>query len=149
MSETTTKLNPYLFFGGDCREAMEFYKTIFGGELTISTFGDGPAEAHQDPAANTEAIKPKVMHAKLAGEVTILASDNPHGTSASSNDKFSLSLEGSDEAKLTDYFNKLSKNGNITAPLIKQFWGDTFGMLTDQFQVNWMVNVTSGGDSQG
>jgi PhnB protein len=143
----TTKLNPYLFFGGNCREAMEFYQTVFGGELTISTFGESPADAHQDPAANTEEIKDKIMHAKLNGDVVILASDNPHGTTDDNNDRFSLSLEGTDEDTLTGYFEKLSENGTVTAPLMKQFWGEVFGMVTDQFKVNWMISVNSGTNS--
>jgi PhnB protein len=143
----TTKLNPYLFFGGNCREAMEFYQTVFGGELTISTFGESPADAHQDPAANTDEIKDKIMHAKLNGDVVILASDNPHGTTDDNNDRFSLSLEGTDEDTLTGYFEKLSENGTVTAPLMKQFWGEVFGMVTDQFKVNWMISVNSGTNS--
>jgi PhnB protein len=143
----TTKLNPYLFFGGNCREAMEFYQTVFGGELTISTFGESPADAHQDPAANTEEIKDKIMHAKLNGDVVILSSDNPHGTTDDNNDRFSLSLEGTDEDTLTGYFEKLSENGTVTAPLMKQFWGEVFGMVTDPFKVNWMISVNSGTNS--
>jgi PhnB protein len=143
MAQTITSLNPYLFFGGNCREAMEYYKQVFGGELTLSTFGDGPADAHQDPKANSDDMKAKIMHARLDGDIVLLASDSPHNTSNKNIDQFSLSLSGSDEARLTGYFEKLAQNGQITAPLVKQFWGDTFGMLTDQFGINWMVNITS------
>jgi len=144
MSQATTKLNPYLFFGGNCREAMEFYQSVFNGELSMSTYSEGPADAHQDPKANSDEMKDKIMYAKLNGDIVILASDNPHNTSAINSGQFSLSLEGSNEAVLTGYYNKLSEKGHITAPLTKQFWGDFFGMLTDQFGINWMVNITAG-----
>lgn len=142
MSQQTTKLNPYLFFGGNCREAMEFYQSVFGGELTFSTYGEGPADAHQDPKANSDEMRDKIMFAKLNGDLVILASDNPHLTANVNSGQFSLSLEGSNEALLTGYYEKLSVNGQITAPLIKQFWGDFFGMLTDQFGINWMINIS-------
>ena len=141
MSQTNVTLNPHLFFGGNCREAMEFYRHVFGGELTLSTFGEGPDDAHQDPKANSEEVKSKIMYAKLDGDVVLLASDNPNNTAAKNTGQFGLSLEGSDETRFRDYFEKLSQNGQVTAPLIKQFWGATFGMVTDQYGVNWMVNV--------
>ncbi|WP_461088177.1 VOC family protein [Spirosoma gilvum] len=143
MSQAATQLNPYLFFGGNCREAMEFYKSVFGGELTISTFGEGPADAHQDPKANSEETKEKIMHARLNGDVVLLASDDPNSDEPKNISQISLSLEGSDEARLSGYFEKLSQNGQILAPLGKQFWGDIFGMLTDQFGINWMISITS------
>jgi PhnB protein len=145
MTQSATKLNPYLFFGGDCRQAMEFYQRVFGGTLSLSTFGDGPADAHQDPKANSEEMKTNIMHAKLEGEITLLASDNPQLEGTPTNGQFSLSLEGTDEARLKGYFEKLSENGRVTAPLTRQFWGDTFGMVTDQFNVNWMVSITTAG----
>jgi PhnB protein len=141
MKQTTTNLNPYLFFGGNCQEAMEFYKSIFGGELMIKTYGEGPADAHSDPRANSAEMKDKIMHARLTGDIVILASDNPHNTEPKNTGQFSLSIEGSEEERLKNYFNKLSQNGHITAPLVKQFWGDIFGMVTDKFGINWMVNI--------
>lgn len=141
MTQVATTLIPHLFFGGNCREAMEFYKTIFGGELILATYGEGPADAHKDPKANSAEMKTKIMYAKLSGDISLLASDNPHNTDAKNTGQFALSLESTEVVKLTAYFEKLSENGQITAPLIRQFWGDTFGMLTDQFGVNWMVNI--------
>ncbi|GAB3957593.1 VOC family protein [Spirosoma harenae] len=141
MAQTT--LNPYLFFPGNCREAMEFYKHIFGGELTLNTFGDGPPDAHADPKANSEDVKSKIMHARLSGDIVLLASDDPNSTESNKKGHFSLSLEGTDNAKLTDYFEKLSQNGTVQAPLVRQFWGDVFGMVTDQYGVNWMVSINA------
>ena len=143
MTQVTVKLNPHLFFGGNCREAMEFYRQVFGGELLLTTFGEGPADAHKDPKANSEEMKTKIMYAKLSGDIVLLASDNPHNTEAKNSGQFSLSLDGSDEATLRGYFEKLAENGQITAPLAKQFWGDTFGMVTDQYGINWMVSSTA------
>ncbi|WP_420149500.1 VOC family protein [Spirosoma sp.] len=144
MNPNSVILNPYLFFDGNCREAMEFYKHVFGGELMLTTFGEGPADAHADPKANSADVKDKIMHARLTGDVVLLASDNPNGTEAKNSNPFSLSLEGSDEQRLQTYFDKLSENGDVKAPLVKQFWGDVFGMVTDRFGVNWMVTISGG-----
>ncbi|CAN5629920.1 VOC family protein [soil metagenome] len=143
MTQVAVKLNPHLFFGGNCQEAMEFYKDVFGGELILAPYGDGPADAHKDPKANTAEMKTKIMYAKLSGDIVLLASDNPHNTDARNTGQFGLSLESPDEVRLKGYFEKLAERGQITAPLIKQFWGDTFGMVTDQFGVNWMVTITT------
>ena len=143
MTPVTVKLNPHLFFGGNCREAMKFYQRIFGGELVLTPFGEGPADAHKDPKANSAEMKTKIMYAKLSGDIVLLASDNPHNTEAKNSGQFGLAIEGTDEAKLSEYFDKLAETGQITAPLIKQFWGDTFGMVTDQYGVNWMVSITA------
>ncbi|MBD2753241.1 VOC family protein [Spirosoma validum] len=142
MNQNPVLLNPYLFFDGNCREAMEFYKSVFGGELVLTTFGEGPADAHAEPKANSADVKDQIMHARLSGDVVLLASDNPNGTEARNSNPFSLSLEGSDEQRLQTYFNKLSENGKVTAPLTRQFWGDVFGMVTDQFGINWMVSIS-------
>jgi PhnB protein len=143
MQHAASALHPYLFFGGNCRQAMQFYQQVFGGNLTLSTFGEGPADAHQDPLANSEEQKTRIMHARLEGAVTLLASDNPHLTSAADRTTFSLSLEGSDAPRLSAYFEQLSQGGHITSPLQLQFWGATFGMLTDRYGVNWMINITA------
>jgi PhnB protein len=144
MQHVVSALHPYLFFGGNCRQAMEFYQQVFGGALTMSTFGDGPAEAHQDPLANSQEQKVNIMHARLEGDVTLLASDNPHLTSAPDRTTFSLTLEGPDAPRLSAYFEHLSQGGQITSPLQPQFWGATFGMLTDRYGIHWMISITAG-----
>jgi len=123
------KLIPYLFFVGNCREAMEFYKIVFGGELSLSPYEGERAD--------------KIMHAHLSGgEISLMASDStrtePYETSS-----ISLSLGGTDSEKLTNTFNALAVGGKVQAELTKQFWGDTFGMLTDKFGVDWMVNISA------
>lgn len=130
-------LVPYLFFKGNAREAMEFYKSVFGGELTIQTLGEAPKEA-QPPGGNPN----DVMHANLKGPVNLLGSDSSMASEKTA--KVELSLGGTDEPQLRDIFDALAEGGKIRMPLSKQFWGDIFGMLTDKFGVDWMVNI---GDS--
>ncbi len=128
-------LEPYLFFKGNAKEAMEFYKSVFGGELEISTMADSPLEAQMPGTKPTD-----VMHASLkGGSVNIMASDSQ--TASDKAAKVELSLGGTDEAQMHKLFDSLSEGGQVRMPLEKQFWGDTFGMLTDKFGVDWMMNI--------
>jgi len=130
-------LNPYLFFSGNCREAMEFYKQVFGGTLNVMTYDEMPGG--QQP----EAMKGKVMHASLTdGDAALMASDSPQADRLGTG-KISLSLSGTDESRLRTIFDRLSSGGKVTSPLKKEFWGDTFGSLTDRFGVEWMVNISA------
>jgi len=131
-----TKLNPYLSFKDNARQAMEFYQTVFGGKLAMSTFKE--YHASQDASEDN-----KVMHAVLeAGNgITFMASDTPNRMEYKAGTNYSMSLSGDNEAELKGYFEKLSAGGNITMPLEKAPWGDTFGMLTDKFGVSWLVNI--------
>ena len=133
-----TNLNPYLSFKDNTREAMEFYKTVFGGKLTINTFKD--FHASQTPDEDN-----LIMHSMLEADngITFMASDTPNRMEYRVGTNFSMSLSGDNEAELRSYFEKLSASGNITMPLEKAPWGDTFGMLTDKFGVAWLVNITS------
>ena len=134
----TTKLNPYISFQNNARQAMQFYQSVFGGELTISTFKEFGMS--QDPSQDN-----LVMHAMLvtgAGQ-TLMAADTPAGMEYRPGTNFSVSLSGDDEAELTGYFEKLSAGGTVTMPLAKQVWGDSFGMCTDPFGVGWMVNIAA------
>ena len=127
--------NPYIFFRGDCREAMEFYKAIFGGELTIQTYDEvpGPTQA---------GMEGKVMHASLSGGlISLMGSDTEQASEKAA--KITLSLGGSSEEKLTSLFNQLSDGGEIISNLKKEFWGDTFGNLTDKYGIEWMVNISA------
>ena len=133
----TTRLNPYLGFKDNAREAMEFYKSVFGGELTISTFKEG-GMPHGPGDEN------KIMHADLRAPngFVLMGSDTPTGMPHSSMSNISISLSGDDEAELKGYWDKLSKGGDITMPLEKAPWGDSFGMLADKFGVAWLVNIS-------
>ena len=130
-----SRLNPYIGFDGNARQAMEFYKDVFGGELTVSTYGELGGAAPGD--------ENKVMHSQLEtpSGFTLMGSDAPAGMPRDAGSSISVSLSG-DDANLRDYFQKLSQDGSVTMPLAKQAWGDEFGMVTDPFGVQWMVNVS-------
>ena len=133
-----TSFNPYLNFNGNAAEAMRFYQSALGGELHIQTFGEAGV-------AQNDAEKNLTMHAALTSAgITLFASDGRPGTKVIFGDNVHLSLNGDDESTLSGYFNRLAEGGKVDMPLKKQFWGDTFGMLTDKFGVHWMVNIDSG-----
>jgi PhnB protein len=131
-----SRLNPYVSFQDNARQAMEFYKDVFGGTLTISTFGE-----YGDPTAPGA---DGIMHAQLETDngFTLMASDTPPGMSRNPGDNISISLSGDDEQELRGYWDKLSSGGNITMPLEKQMWGDFFGSCVDRFGVSWLVNIS-------
>jgi PhnB protein len=133
-----SKLNPYLSFKDNAREAMEFYRTVFGGTLQVSTFKD--YHASHDPSEDH-----LIMHSVLEAEngITFMASDTPSRMEYRAGTNMSMSLNGDNEAELKAYFEKLSAGGRVTMPLEKVIWGDSFGMCTDQFGVQWLVNITS------
>jgi PhnB protein len=130
------RLNPYLNFDGNARAAMKFYATVFGGELTITTFGQ---YGTKEPG-----LRNKIMHAMLEAPdgLTLMASDLPPGTERSSGTDVSLSLSGDDAETLRGYWKKLARGGQVHMPLEKQMWGDEFGQCTDKFGVSWMVNIS-------
>ena len=131
-----TQLNPYLNFDGSTRDAMEFYHSVLGGSLDLQTFGDAPMETPEEH-------KGRILHGRLESEgVTIMASDTQPGQAVVPGDNVNLSLMGSDLGRLTEVFDGLAQGGEVTMPLAEQFWGDTFGMLTDRFGIHWMVNVS-------
>ncbi len=137
MSSVRTTLNPYLTFNGNAAEAMKFYHSILGGELTMQTFG----EANM---ARTPEEKDRIVHAALKNDtLTLMASDGMISQPAKFGDNVSMSIQGQDGEKLTEIFNKLAEGGKVNMPLAKQFWGDTYGMLTDKFGIHWMVNIAS------
>jgi PhnB protein len=131
-----SRLNPYLSFDGNAREAGETYRDVFGGELTINTFGDYGA-------ADDESLKDKVMHGQLETPAgfTLMVSDMPPGMPHQPGNTITVSLSGDDEAELRGYWDKLSEGGTVSMPLEKQMWGDLFGMCTDRFGTPWMVNI--------
>jgi PhnB protein len=132
-----TKLNPYISFKDSTSEAMNFYHSIFGGKLTMSTFKE--FHASQDPSEDD-----LIMHSQLETEngITLMASDTPNRMEYRAGTNFGISLSGDNEAELTAYFEKLSEGGVVTMPLTKATWGDTFGMCTDKFGVSWLVNIS-------
>ncbi|WP_309108510.1 VOC family protein [Arthrobacter sp.] len=131
-----TRLNPYIGFRDNAREAMTYYQSVFGGELTMSTFGE--FQASEDPGEQD-----KIMHAMLTTDsgMVLMGADTPNGMSYNPGDNFSVSLSGEDEAELRGYWDRLSSDGRITVPFEPAPWGDTFGMCTDKFGVPWLVNA--------
>ena len=131
-------VNPYLFFRGNAREAMEFYKSIFGGELTLSTYDDVPGPT-------PEGMEGKLMHADLrSGNITLMGSDTQEASEKAA--KVTISLSGSDEEKLTGIFNQPSEGVEVQHPLKKEAWGDMFGQLTDKYGIDWMMNINAAKD---
>lgn len=133
-----TKLNPYINFKNTTRQAMEFYKSIFGGELRLSTFKE--FNASQDPSEDN-----MIMHAELnsGSGIVFMAADTPRRMEYHPGANIRMSLTGDDEAELTGYFRKLSAGGQVSQPLEKAPWGDMFGMCTDKFGIAWFVNITA------
>src|SRR4051794_14958274 len=135
------RLNPYISFDGRAGEAMAFYRDIFGGELTTTTYGESGMAQESDDGN-------RVMHAQLDAPngMTLMASDSPPGMPHQPPAGVSLSLSGDDEAQLSGYWDRLADGGTVTMPLEAAPWGDKFGMVTDRYGVPWMVNIA--GDRQ-
>jgi|SRR3989344_3266654 len=131
------KLTTYLLFNGTCKQAMEFYKSVFGGELNLIKVGDSPIK-DQMPVVMHE----KVLNARLKSEnVDISASDwlRPDRTPIQGN-TVCLYLSGGTHQGLKEFFDKLSEGANVTDPLQEQFFG-TYGALNDQFGIRWMFQA--------
>jgi PhnB protein len=132
----TLRLNPYISFDGNAREAMEFYKSVFGGELSLSTFGELGGEDTPNPD--------KIMHGMLETDsgFTLMCADTPPGMEHEPGNNFAVSLSGDDGDELRGFWEQLSGDGIVTVALEKQVWGDEFGMCVDRFGISWMVNIS-------
>jgi PhnB protein len=115
---------------------MEFYQSVFGGDLNVNTFADLGGQVADDE-------KDLVMHSQLeAGNgIVLMGADTPSHMEYAEGRNGSISLSGDDEATLRRYWDGLSAGGGISVPLDKAPWGDTFGMCTDRFGVSWLVNI--------
>ena len=131
-----SKLNPYLNFDGNAREAMEFYQSVLGGELLVHTFGEARPDAGD--------LADQVMHASLITEAgyTIFASDPPPGVPVTSGTNITVSISGDDTEQLRSYWAGLTAGAEITMPLEMQMWGDEYGAFTDRYGIPWMVNIS-------
>jgi PhnB protein len=132
-----SRLNPYLRFRDDARQALEFYQTVFEGELAINTFGEyGDTDS---PIAD------KIMHGQLEtpSGYTLMASDTPPGMDYQPGTNITVSLSGDDADELRGYFSKLAEGGTVVMPLEKQMWGDEYGMCIDKFGIPWMANISA------
>lgn len=130
---------PYLFFKGNAKEAMEFYKSVFGGELHVQTMGESPQEMQMPGSKPTD-----VMHARLSGPVELMASDSQQASDKALKIELSVNGGSADEAKMREMFTKLAEGGKVKMELQKMPWGDLYGQITDKFNIEWMMNI---GDS--
>ena len=135
----SSRLNPYLGFAGTARQAMEFYRDVFGGELTLSTYGESGMDA---PATRTRSCTPS---SRRRPATRSWPPTRRPGMETSGGSDISVSLSGDDAEDLRGYFAKLSEGGTVTMPLEKQMWGDEFGMCVDRFGIDWMVNISQPG----
>ncbi|MFV9455639.1 VOC family protein [Rhodococcus sp. NM-2] len=131
----TSRLNPYISFDGNARQAMEFYKDVFGGTLALNTFGEYGAPEGEGAD--------KIMHAMLESDTgyTLIGADTPPGMEHNPGTNIAVSLSGDDGDELRGYWAKLADGGSVSVPLEKQMWGDEFGACTDKFGISWMVNI--------
>ncbi len=131
-----TKLNPYIGFKDNAREAMQFYQSVFGGNLTMSTFAE--FQMAEDPAESE-----KIMHSQLDTDngLTLMAADTPNQMPYEDGSRVTISLSGESDSELRGYWERLAEGGTVTMPLEQAPWGDSFGMLTDRYGVSWMVNI--------
>lgn len=135
-----SRLNPYITFDGNARQAMEFYREVFGGTLNLNTFGE--AGGHQD-----KPLADRIMHGMLdtPSGFTLMGADPPPGETYNPGANIAISLSGDDADELRDYWGKLSEGGTVAVPLEMQMWGDEFGMCVDSFGVTWMVDIAQSG----
>lgn len=136
-----TLVQPYLFFGGRCQEALEFYRAALGAQVDMLMLHKDSPEP-PPPGTLQPGFENKVMHTTFrVGETTLMASDGCNeGTTFSG---FSLALSVPTEAEADRVFAALADGGQIQMPLDRTFWSSRFGMLTDRFGVRWMVSVSS------
>ncbi|GHJ53731.1 VOC family protein [Nonomuraea sp. TT08I-71] len=131
----TSRLNPYLSFRDNARQAMEHYQRVFGGDLRMNTFGEF---GNPDPQ-----VADLIMHAQLETDqgFTLMASDTPPGMEFTPGTTMAVSLSGDDADDLRRWWQQLADGGTVTMPLEKQMWGDEFGMCVDRFGTSWMVDI--------
>ncbi len=131
-----SRLNPYLNFNGNARQALEFYASVFGGKPAFSTFADFGAKDSPDAG--------RIMHGMLETDAgyTIMAADVTSDMEYHAPAGFSVSVSGDDADALRGYFEKLAAGGTVTMPMQKQVWGDEFGMCVDRYGVSWLVDIT-------
>ncbi|MCX6259107.1 MAG: VOC family protein [Bacteroidia bacterium] len=134
------KLNPYLSFNGNCREAMTFYKECTGGELILNPYDDSPMAVPDEE-------KDKIMHSSLVIDgLTLMAADSLQGQPVTNGNNISLSISCISKEQANEIYNKLSEGGLAIMPMETTFWGAYFGMLTDKFGINWMISCEGSQD---
>lgn len=131
------KMNPYLIFEGNCRQAMEFYKKCLGGELTLMDYGQAPGCGEMDPKYKNWIIHARITHKSFV----LMASDTRPGWKVERGTGFSISIDCENRQEIEAFFKALSEKGEITMPLEETFFAERFAMFKDQFGVSWMLNL--------
>lgn len=144
----TTTVNVYLTFNGDCKEAFDFYKSVFGGDYaSISTFGEMPPQEGMPPVSEDE--KDRIMHVALpiSNETMLMGSDTGGEWAGNfqKGNNFSISVNTASKQEADRIFNALSDGGKIMMPMDNTFWGSYFGMFSDKYGINWMVSFELAG----
>jgi PhnB protein len=136
------RIEPYLFFPGNCQEALAFYQSVFGGEVVYAMrYGEAPPGHHPTPPE----MNGKIMHATfVSGGVTMMAADSMNQKPGTEAERVALSVGLADADEGRRIFDALAEGATILAAYEKQFWGATFGMLTDRFGIDWMINAGGG-----
>ncbi|NYV76398.1 VOC family protein [Streptomyces sp. UH6] len=137
---SNTFVSPYLNFDGNAREAMEFYRTVFGGTLELMRYDALDMGAELSPADAA-----KIMHGSLESESgpTLMGADVPPGTDYRPGSAVTVALTGDDAGTLRGWWEKLSSGGTVTVPMDRQPWGDEFGACTDAYGIDWLVNIST------
>ncbi len=131
-----THINSYLTFGGNCREAMTFYKNCLGGELDLQSIGESPMADKLPPQ-----MKDSILHATLTkGDLVLMASDMVGEKGLIKGNAVSLMLNCSSEDEIRAFYKKLSTGGQAIHPLEDSFWGALFGDLTDKYGNQWLLH---------
>lgn len=133
----TARLNPYLNFRDNAKDALEFYHSVLGGDLVMTTFGEGGMSGEGMDSD-------KIMHGMITAEngMVLMAADVPAFMELTPGSNFTVSLSGDEDALLRGYWNALTDGGTIDQALVVAPWGDAFGMCHDKFGTSWMVNIT-------
>ncbi|GAB5524820.1 MAG: VOC family protein [Roseivirga sp.] len=139
-----TTINIYLTFNGNCAEAFDFYKSVFGGEYPhVSKFSEMPPQEGMPPLS--EADQNKIMHMSLpiSKETILMGSDTagPWAADYKVGNNFSISVDTDTKEEADRLMAALSVDGQVTMPMENSFWGSYFGMLTDKFGISWMISV--------
>lgn len=136
------KVEPYLFYGGRCAEALSFYQSAIGAEILVSMrFSESPDQPSSPECAMPGEWQDKIMHAQIRiGESTLMASDGMPGQPPGFGG-FSLAIDAPDEATARKWFDALGAGGEVEMPMEKTFFAQLFGAVRDRFGVSWMIGV--------
>ena len=140
-----TTVNIYLTFNGNCEEAFNFYKSVFGGEFKhVGRFEEMPLQEGMPPIPDSE--KNKIMHISLpvSKETVLMGCDSSEtfGETTIFGNNFSITVNGNNKTEADRLFNELSKGGKVIMPMNDTFWGSYYGLFTDKFGINWMINFS-------